>query len=270
MNLNDENYWVKLKDNGELEHNIRWKFWGDASENDCKQYPKICMDLIPLLNGGYIALLDHMGTDIDIVNAARKSFNRESNFFDDKDRKLLRYLWENKHTSPFEMVEFKFAVKAPMFVARQWMRHRTWSYNEVSRRYTEDNLHFYVPNQSNIRKQSTSDRQASIDWVDEDGVDQLMGWFGICGNSTMCEEQYYELLKYGVCREQARMVLPQSLYTEFVAKVDLSNLLHFLELRVDKHAQWEIQQYALAIIEMIKNIVPETMDIFEEKINATT
>lgn len=257
-------YWVNLS--SEDRENIRWRFFGDQCPDDILYSPKDCLDSIPMLNHGYVALLDHMGTDIDIVNAARKSFNRESKFFDDSDKKLLKYLWKNKHTSPFEMVEFKFAVMAPMFVTRQWMRHRTWSYNEVSRRYTEDRLRFYVPNIKNMRKQSKSDRQASVEW--EYGLDNKIYCSEIIsGDIQKCIDKYNDLLNYGMCREQARMVLPQSLYTEFVAKTNLKNLLHFLELRLDKHAQWEIQQYAQAIVEMIKNIVPETMNIFEGELD---
>lgn len=247
-------------------NNIRWKFFGKQSEIDFEYAPQDSLDCIQLLDHGYVALLDHMGTDIDIVNAARKSFNRESNFFDEKDRKLLRYLWDNKHTTPFEMVELKFAVMAPMFVARQWMRHRTWSYNEVSRRYTDDGLMFYTPSAEWIRSQSHSNRQSSVEWCGDKETT-----FVARDNMRFIENQskvlYNILLDNGVCREQARMVLPQSLYVEFIAKVDLSNLLHFLELRSDEHAQWEIQQYAEAIIEMLENIVPETMKIFKEKRN---
>jgi len=267
MNDNDVfDYWCGLSDEKKME--IRWRFVGDQSKDDYEYSPHDALDYIPILNHGYVALLDHMGTDIDIVNAARKSFNRESTYFDDKDKKLLRYLWDNKHTTPFEMVELKFAVMAPMFVARQWMRHRTWSYNEVSRRYTEDRLRFYVPQQKDMRKQSQTDRQASVEWesVDDD-IDPLMCSFDMVWHEEMCEDRYHSLLKRGLCREQARMVLPQSLYVEFIGKVDLSNLLHFLELRLDKHAQWEIQQYAEAIVEMLDNIVPETMKIFRETLH---
>jgi thymidylate synthase (FAD) len=244
---------------------IRYRFIGDQSKDDYEYAPTNSLDYIPILNHGYVALLDHMGTDIDIVNAARKSFNKESNFLDEKDKKLLKYLWDNKHTSPFEMCEIKLSVMAPIFVARQWMRHRSFSFSERSMRYTDDRLRFYLPETENMRKQSKTDRQAS--------VDEIVGDTFSCGcimieNKELCLNQYHELLKIGLCREQARMVLPQSLYTEFVAKVDLHNLLHFLELRLDKHAQWEIQQYAEAIVEMLENIVPETMKLFKERIES--
>jgi thymidylate synthase (FAD) len=254
------------------EKRIRYRFVDYQSPDDYEYAPTNSLDYIPILDHGYVALLDHMGTDIDIVNAARKSFNRESVVFDESDRKLLKYLWDKKHTSPYEMVEIKMAVMAPMFVARQWMRHRTFSISERSMRYTEDRLRFYVPNVEWLRSQSNSDRQASVDWIAEtmDDVqprDNIVCRMNMIGNVNDCETTYRNLLKNGVCREQARMVLPQSLYTEFIAKVDLHNLLHFLELRLDKHAQWEIQQYAEAIVDMLEAIVPETMKLFKETRN---
>jgi len=255
------NYWMDLDD--ESRETIRWRFYGWTSPYDWDNAPhKNSIDCIHLLDHGYISLLDHMGTDIDVVNAARKSFNEESQSFEDKDKKLLKYLWKHKHTSPFEMVEFKFAVKAPLPIARQWMRHRTWSYNEISRRYTDENLSFYTPDSEWIRQQSKIDRQASIE-ADDDFLTSSWGsHMKMQAAKDIGEDRYLELIKDGVCREQSRLVLPQSMYVEFVAKVDLWNLLHFLTLRLDSHSQWEIQQYAQAIVEMIENIVPETMEIF--------
>lgn len=254
-------YWRRICGT-KKEKNIRWRYFGHTSDHDWDTGPyKKSMDCIPILDGGYVALLDHMGTDIDIVNSARKSFGDESSSFGEKDRKLLKYLWKHRHTSPFEMIEFKFAVKAPLFIARQWMRHRNWSYNEVSRRYTDENIDFYCPDEMWLRAQSEIDRQASVEM---DGGFTFLDSMVFDSVSSNSEGQYRDLLKRGVCREQARMVLPQSMYVEFFAKTDLSNLLHFLDLRMDPHAQWEIQQYSEAIVEMIQNIVPETMDIFLE------
>lgn len=259
-----EKYWAELPP--EEQAKIRWRFYGYTCEHDWDKGPyDNAMDAIPILDHGYVALLDHMGTDIDIVNAARISFNRESSSLDDRDRKLLRYLWEHQHTSPFEMVEFKFIVKCPIFVARQWMRHRTWSYNEVSRRYTEDEIEFYIPDKDWLRQQSDNDRQASVE-ADEN-LDSLMAWLRIVGSRDRSYETYDDLLRDGLCREQSRMVLSLNMYTTFIAKVDLANLLHFIDLRFDPHAQWEIQQYGEAIAEMIGNIVPETMNVFMEKRN---
>lgn len=219
-----------------------------------------------VLRDGYINLIESMGDDLRIVNAARKSFANESKEFTEKDRTLLKYLWDNDHTSPFEMVEFLFEIKAPLFVVRQWQRHRSWSYwsvNEVSRRYTSKNLDFYYPNE--WRRQAEDNKQSSegkfkfsmsqkFDYTLWDLVDY-------------CVKVYKELLKRGLCREQARMVLPQNMMVEFVGKVDLKNLMDFLRLRLHPHAQWEIQEYARAIVELITPVVPETMKLFKEKYN---
>lgn len=214
-----------------------------------------------VLNNGYINLVHHMGDDLQIVNAARKSFARESDEFTPKDRKLLKYLYENRHTSPFEMVEFMFEVNAPLFVVRQWQRHRTWSYNEVSRRYTSEKLDFYYPEV--WRKQDTDNKQASS------------GEFNFIMNHKFrhelvdvvydCVEEYKRLINAGVCREQARMILPQNMMVEMVAKTDLHNLIHFLRLRLHKHAQWEIQEYARAIVKLIEPVVPETMNLIQQE-----
>ena len=264
MNYKDTcEYWSSLSEDSINE--IRWRFFGEMSPHDWETGPfETALDAIPILDHGYIALLDHMGTDIDIVNAARISFDKASQLFDDDDRKLLNYLYFHNHTSPFEMVEFKFVVKCPLFVARQWMRHRTWSYNEVSRRYTDEDFSFYDPQMNWIRKQAKSNRQAS----EESGDFSILEQLDFMGATDSGIIRYNSLIDAGVCREQARMVLPQSMYTKFIAKVDLSNLLHFIELRMEPNAQWEIQQYSEAIIEMIRNIVPETMDIFLGEDNA--
>ena len=214
-----------------------------------------------VLGNGYVNLVDSMGDDLRIVNAARKSFGKQSGDFSPKDKKLLKYLWENKHTSPFEMVEFTFEVKAPLFVVRQWQRHRTWSYNEVSRRYTSEALDFYFP--ETWRLQDEDNKQASSGEFNEAEA--------ILFNSQLdclveeCLNRYNWFIDLGVCREQARMVLPQNMMVEMVAKTDLSNLLHFLRLRLHKHAQWEIQEYAKAIVELIEPVVPETIKLFKKE-----
>jgi thymidylate synthase (FAD) len=213
-----------------------------------------------VLGNGYVELLDHMGDDLAIVNAARKSFGSESQAWEDRDTSLLRYLYDNKHSSPFEMVEFKFAVKCPLFVARQWHRHRTWSYNEVSRRYTSDGLDFHLPRQ--LRLQDSDNKQASSGTLDTELSVGLE--LDIVHALNTCVDTYENLIAYGVCREQARMVLPQSMMVEMVAKVDLKNLLDFLRLRLHPHAQWEIQQYARAILTLIEPIVPRTVALFKE------
>ena len=214
-----------------------------------------------VLNNGFIELIDVMGNDMSIINAARKSFSAKKHEDDiemlPKDLYLLQYLWENQHTSPFEMVEFKFAVKAPLFVIRQWQRHRTWSYNEVSRRYTSEDLDFYVPEE--WRLQSEDNKQASEGAIKDPMLTTILRSVII-----RCNIEYEKLLKSGVCREQARMVLPQNMMVEMIAKVDLSNLIKFLKLRNHPHAQWEIQEYAKAIEILIEKFVPETMKLYRK------
>ena len=199
---------------------------------------------------GWVGLIDHLGTETTVVNAARVSFGRMRDEMDERDVVLLDYLIENKHTSPLEHVVFTFSVHCPLFVRGQWHRHRTWSYNEISRRYTEVDMEFYVP--AVIRAQAKNDRQASVEAefddtalrarIEKQNVDSL--------------KLYNDLLDAGVCREQARGVLPQNMMVTFWATVDLSNLIHFLELRDSEHAQWEIREYAIAIKKLIKPIVP--------------
>lgn len=202
-----------------------------------------------VLDKGSVTLLNHMGDDNTVVSAARVSFLGESKG-EEQDTKLIRYLLKNKHTSPFEQVEFQFLVKCPLFIARQWHRHRTWSYNEVSRRYTSEELDFHVPD--TLRKQASKNRQMS-----EGVIEYNVNGIEIIDRvNKMLYNLYQELLNEGVCREQARMILPLTSYTSFYAKVDLHNLFHFLELRNHPHAQWEIRQYASAIEILIAPIVP--------------
>jgi len=213
------------------------------------------MEHVALLDKGYIELQDVMGSDLDIVNAARVSFLGESKG-NIADKKLLFYLWKNRHTTPFEMCEMKFRVKAPLLVARQWMRHRTFSYNEVSRRYTSEQLDFYEPTE--WRGQSSNNKQASNGLVDTQMTilaQQL---------NQIAVSLYNQALDEGIAREQARILLPQSMYTSFIAKVDLKNLLHFVNLRTHEHAQYEIRVYADAIFEMIKTHFPWTAEAYLE------
>lgn len=210
-----------------------------------------------VLDKGFIELIAHMGDDNTVVSAARVSYLGESKGLE-QDAKLIKYLLKNKHTSPFEQVEFQFMVKCPLFVRSQWMRHRTWSYNEVSRRYTSDEIEFHVP--SEIRLQSDDNKQMSAGLMENPGliIDAIKT------SALMCYEMYEGMLRLGVAREQARMILPQSMYTKFYAKVDLHNLFHFLELRLHLHAQPEIRLYAQAIEELIKPIVPISYKTWKE------
>ena len=189
---------------------------------------------VKVLDGqGWIGLIDHLGTEATIVNVARVSFGKIKTEMDDKDVKLLQYLIEHKHTSPLEHMVFTFSVHCPLFIRGQWHRHRTWSYNEISRRYTEINMEFYTPGK--LRRQAETNRQASF--ADETFEDESLRKM-IAEHNQKSFELYENLLESGVCREQARGVLPQNMMVTFWGTVDLSNLLHFLELRDSEHAQW--------------------------------
>ncbi|MEI6055101.1 MAG: FAD-dependent thymidylate synthase [Lentisphaerota bacterium] len=200
---------------------------------------------------GWIGLIDMMGTEATMVNAARVSFGKIKDTMDEKDIELLKYLIENKHTSPLEHLVFTFSVHCPLFVRGQWHRHRTWSYNEISRRYTEFDLTFYTPAQ--LREQSKNNRQASVEgsFVEDE---KLKGMIDKHNQDSLA--LYNHLLSKGVCREQARGVLTQNMMVTFWATVDLANLLHFLDLRDHQHAQWEIREYAQAIKTLLAPHLP--------------
>ena len=224
---------------------------------------EIKQTFVRVLDHGYVRLVDHMGDDLSIVRNARQSFDAQWRAGDDEgsDKRLLNYLWSNKHTTPFESVEFQFEVHAPIFVIRQWHRHRTWSYNELSARYTDLPEEFYVPRLDVIGKQSRNNKQARD--VSEVGGDAYVIRDTI---KETCEDsfaQYRLLLDQGCPRELARGVLPMNTYTNMFAKVDLLNLLKFLDLRLHPHAQWEIQQYAQAMLDLIENHVPNTVAVWE-------
>ncbi|MBN1864024.1 MAG: FAD-dependent thymidylate synthase [Victivallales bacterium] len=209
---------------------------------------------------GWVGLVGHLGTEATIVNAARVSFGRMKEEMDERDIVLLDYLIENRHTSPLEHVVFTFSVHCPLFVRGQWHRHRTWSYNEISRRYTEVDLEFYTPGK--LRKQAAVNRQASVesDFDDRDLRERM------CNHNKECLALYNRLLESGVCREQARGVLPQNMMVTFWGTVDLNNLLHFLDLRDSEHAQWEIREYAKAIKQLLRPLVPNVFKTFEERV----
>lgn len=206
---------------------------------------------------GFIALINHTGDDCSIVNSARVSFGKQIEKIEDKDKKLIKFLLQNKHLSPFEHNSLTFLIKCPLFVARQWMRHRIGvSYNEISGRYVEVEEEFYTP--TKFRKQSQTNRQASTD----EYIELESNVYQDVLNSAY--KAYKNLLETGVCREQARAVLPLAMYTQFYFTCNLRSLLHFIELRIHKDAQFEIQQYAKAMLEQIENIFPVTMEIWKE------
>lgn len=236
--------------------------------------------MIKVLDHGFVELVDSMpavdapnpydiynwGTgDARVVESARVSFSGHNKTRPlDQDQRLLKYLMRNKHWSPFEQVKLTFRVRAPIFVIRQWHRHRTWQYNEVSARYTKMADDFYVPKLERMQGQSKDNKQASGDVLPERDQE-------ICRDAIeeACEEAYstyLSLLARGLSREVARIVLPVGLYTEMFASVDLRNLLGFLSLRDHGHAQWEMVQYAKALRELAKPVAPYTFQVASENL----
>lgn len=214
-------------------------------------------EIIEVLDKGFVKLVDFMGSDLRAVNSARVSFGGKSKG-EEKDKLLIQYLVENEHHSPFEHCYFQFHIKCPIFVARQWMRHRICSYNEISARYTEVKDEFYIP--SEFRVQDFANRQGSVASKDLDNKALL----DIYKQSIESSYQAYKkLLEAGVAREMARCVLPVSQYTQFYWTVNARSLLNFIKLRADAHAQYEIRVYAQAIKKMFKEKLPWTWQAFE-------
>jgi thymidylate synthase (FAD) len=212
------------------------------------------------LNGqGFIELIDMMGSDLDIANAARVSTGKYSDD-PEKNKQLIRYLFRHQHTSPFEMVELKFRVKVPIFIARQWIRHRTASVNEISGRYSILKNEFYVPDIERIKGKGVINKQDSEGDVDEKAK---MIWLESLRNLYEHETDLYNYANENkISNEIARINLPVSTFTEFIWKIDLHNLFNFLKLRGDSHAQLEIRQYADAIEDIIQGILPISYQAF--------
>lgn len=221
---------------------------------------------LSVLNDGYVRLVEHMGTDLSIVRAARVSYDAAWRAGQDEhsDERLIHYLWNNKHTTPFEVVTFSFEVLAPIFVVRQWHRHRTWTYNELSGRYRELNELYYIPKPEHIGQQSKGNKQARVlGLTDEQQLNRHNSFLrDLDSQCHAAFSLYRELLAEGWPRELARMVLPLNTYTHMFATVDLNNLLKFITLRDHEHAQWEIRQYAGALLKLIEPIVPVTVAAF--------
>lgn len=211
--------------------------------------------------------------DLEIVRNARVSYNADWRKEGDdnardgksKDERLINYMYSHKHTSPFEAMVFTFEIKCPLFIARQWHRHRTWSYNEVSARYTELPNDFYVPDVQQITTQDAKNKQARTD-----EQHPRAEWMQALINEASAEShrRYQELLRSGCPRELARSVLPVNTYTRFFGTVDLHNLAHFIHLRADSHAQHEIQCYAFALLDLIRDVVPVTYKLIWEEVMA--
>jgi len=219
---------------------------------------------------GRVDYVNHMGDDLTVVNSARVSFGVEKDELDGRDKRLINYLIKHRHTSTLEhnLVTFRFTV--PMYVRSQHHRHRTWSYNEISRRYTDVNIKFYEP--QGFRTQHKSNRQASnadelIDpqlhfLPDDPESNKITASWKMRAHHNHSLALFNQLIEAGVCREQARGVLPQNLYTEYYGTVNLSNLLKFIDLRTHEGAQWEIQKVAEACLEIATDLFPVTVGAY--------
>ncbi len=221
---------------------------------------------------GKVELIQTIGNDLSVVNAARVSFGVEKEEIDEKDKKLINYLVKHRHTSTLEhcFMTFKFVV--PLYVRSQHHRHRTWSYNEISRRYTDVDIQFYEP--KTFRTQHKTNRQASnLDEINpniSNFKDTLLPVSPNYANDAVamhhrrCLDLFESLIENGVCREQARGILPQNLYTQYIGSCNLSNLLKFIDLRTHEGAQWEIQQVANACLTFAQEHFPHTVSAYRE------
>ena len=221
---------------------------------------------------GAVEYVSHMGSDLSVVNAARVSFGSKRDELNEKDIKLINYLMQHNHTSPFEHCTITMRFTVPLFIRSQHHRHRTWAYNEISRRYTSVDMQFYQPKE--FRTQHKSNRQASEDKL----INPLVSFrdayqVGHSGYAARLVENhhatsmtlYQSLLDSGVCREQARGVLPQNLYTQYYGTANLHNLLKFVSLRSHDGAQWEIQRVAQACLAIAREHFPESIKAYEKK-----
>lgn len=223
-------------------------------------------DSINVLDHGFVRLVDKMGNDLSVARAARVSYDAAWRAGEDEkgDAKLINYLWKHKHTTPFEAVTFTFEVKAPIFVFRQWHRHRTWSYNELSARYRELPEEFYVPDPVIIGQQATKNKQGR---EEADALSLSERPSQVAAYKHACEEAfalYRDLLAKGWPRELARAVLPVSTYSHMFGTVNLLNFFRFETLRCDPHAQYEIRLYGDAMRELVHPYVPVCMKAWDE------
>lgn len=233
----------------------------------------ILYDPFPVLDHGFVRVIDYMGDDSAIVQAARVSYGKGTKMVNE-DKGLINYLMRHRHSTPFEMCEIKFHVKLPIFVARQWIRHRTANVNEYSARYSIMDREFYIPHPDHLAAQSATNRQG------REGVlqgDQAARVLDLLREDALRAYSHYEQMLNedssgnvldptlpGLARELARMNLPVNFYTQWYWKIDLHNLMHFLSLRADPHAQYEIQAYADVMLEILKKWVPITYEAFTD------
>ena len=247
-----------------------------SQENSTKrvtspELEKILYEAIPILDHGFIRVIDYMGDDSSIVQAARVSYGKGTKKVS-TDEGLIRYLLRHWHSTPFEMCEIKYHVKLPIFIARQWIRHRTANVNEYSARYSILDKEFYIPTEDKLAAQSKSNRQGRGDILTGDQAQEVLNI--LKDDSTRTYQNYEKMLnerfdgsvidenKFGLARELARMNLTLNSYTQWYWKTDLLNLMNFLRLRADSHAQYEIRVYADIMLDTVKKWVPITYDAF--------
>ena len=232
---------------------------------------KILYEAMPVLDHGFVRVVDYMGDDTSIVQSARVSYGKGTKKVS-TDSGLIKYLMRHRHSTPFEMCEIKYHIKLPIFIARQWIRHRTANVNEYSARYSIMDKEFYVPERQHLAAQSTSNRQGRGDLINGKQADNILK---ILKEDAERNYQHYEEMlnekydgsiiddkKQGLARELARMNLTLNSYTQWYWKTDLLNLLNFLALRADSHAQYEIREYANVMLNTVKKWVPTTYDAF--------
>ena len=250
----------------------------DDQENTTKRavspgIEKILYQQIPVLDKGFVRVVDYMGDDSAIVQAARVSYGKGTKKTN-QDRGLIQYLMRHRHTTPFEMCDIKFHIKLPIFVARQWIRHRTASVNEYSARYSIMSREFYIPRPEDMAMQSTANMQGREDVLSPEESAKMIKL--LTDDSQQCYDHYQEMLNEdekgnilkeensALARELARMNLTLNFYTEWYWKINLHNLFHFLALRADPHAQYEIRVYADVMLNLVKEWVPLAYEAFME------
>lgn len=234
---------------------------------------EILYEPFPVLDHGFVRVIDYMGDDAAVVQAARVSYGTGTKKVSE-DSGLIRYLMRHRHTTPFEMCEIKLHVKLPIFIARQWIRHRTANVNEYSARYSILDREFYIPAPENLGAQATNNRQGRGDVLEGEEAANVLAL--LRRDSELAYAHYEEMMnrredgepiddgRQGLARELARMGLTLNYYTQWYWKIDLHNLLHFLSLRADSHAQYEIRVYAEAILDIVRRWVPAVFDAFME------
>ncbi len=219
----------------------------------------------PVLDHGFVRVIDYMGDDAAICQAARVSYGKGTKSVQN-DEGLIRYLMRHWHSTPFEMCEIKLHVKLPVFVARQWIRHRTANVNEYSARYSILDREFYIPAPEHLAAQSVINNQGRGETLSAEEAARVLDY--LKGDAARCYDHYEEMIgqegQQGLARELARMNLPANIYTQWYWKVDLHNLFHFLRLRADAHAQYEIRVYAEEICRLVADWVPAAYGAFED------